>query len=116
MPRRVADHVAAAKLWGMERAGQMLDGALTTLESAPRQPPGLATSSNGALDTAVSKEMSTVGQRLFDNAYVRSIEALLATPARPGEVVGLASAAVNGLTGEPPVCRNGKYAVDGKCP
>jgi hypothetical protein len=73
-----ADHVAAAKLWGMERAGQMLDGALTTLESAPRQPPGLATSSNGALDTAVSKEMSTVGQRLFDNAYVRSIEALLA--------------------------------------
>lgn len=74
-----ADREATAALWGPERASRMLDSALAKLESAPREPFGPASNSpsSAVVETAVSKEMSTVGQRLFDNAYVRSIEALL---------------------------------------
>lgn len=74
-----ADHQAAAALWGQDAAARLLDAALQTLGSTTAVPHGLAKAdaAGGTLDTAVFREMNTVGERLFDNAYFRSIEALM---------------------------------------
>lgn len=74
-----ADHSAASDLWGPQVAAEMLDRTTRTIEATPRLLPGPASADvpGHPLDTAVSREMTTVGQRLFDNAYFRSIEALM---------------------------------------
>jgi hypothetical protein len=77
------DHQAAAALWGQEKASRLLDAAIGALDAKTHMPPGFVHpapdgSAHGPLDTAVSREMATVGHRLFDNAYFRSIEALMA--------------------------------------
>jgi hypothetical protein len=70
-----ADHQAASELWGPDDATRLLESALTITQVPDG--PGMRSTAGSAVDTAVSREMATVGQRLFHNAYFRSIEALL---------------------------------------
>jgi hypothetical protein len=74
-----SEHRAAASLWGAGDASRMLDNALRMLDSTTGVTPvAMGRSATvGQVDTAVSREMTTVGRRLVDNAYVRSIEALV---------------------------------------
>jgi len=74
------EYHAVAEFWSPAVASRMLEVALnlldTTLQDTPMAPFG-APAAGGAIDTAVSREMATVSQRLFDNPYFRSIEALM---------------------------------------
>ncbi len=74
------EHAAVAQLWGDSAAARILDTALGLQNSARHAapsphaaPPAVPAA---AVDTAVAQEMSSVSQRLFGNAYFRSIEAL----------------------------------------
>jgi Domain of unknown function (DUF4400) len=75
-----AEHQAASRFWGDEPAMRMLSRALSVQDTARRASP-VPSSSNapalGAVDGAVAQEMASVNQRLFNNAYFRSIDALL---------------------------------------
>ena len=74
-----AEHQAAARFWGDEAAMRMLSRALSVQDSA-RQASPVPSSADapalGAVDGAVAQEMASVNQRLFNNAYFRSIDAL----------------------------------------
>ena len=75
-----AEHSAAAAFWGEAPATHMLSRALSVQESARSATP--LPSSGDAPDIkgvngAVANEMASVNQRLFNNAYFRSIDALL---------------------------------------
>lgn len=74
------EHEAASAYWGGEPAARMLNRALrmqeTTAEVAPIPAATDAPSSPG-INAAVSREMSSVNQRLFNNAYFRAVDALL---------------------------------------
>ncbi|MFY9327509.1 MAG: DUF4400 domain-containing protein [Georgfuchsia sp.] len=74
------EHEAAAAYWGTNPAMRMLDRAVgmqaatasvTPIPAAKDAP--ATTSVNGA----ISHEMSSVNQRLFNNSYFRSVDALL---------------------------------------
>ncbi len=74
------DHASIVELWDAAVAARILDTALGLQDSARRAAPSPhaapSAASAAAVDTAVAHEMSSVSQRLFDNAYFRSIEAL----------------------------------------
>ena len=74
------EHQATAAFWGEAPALRILSRALglqdaarqaTPVPSAADAPPSIA------LGGAVAHEMASVNQRLFDNAYFRSIDALV---------------------------------------
>jgi hypothetical protein len=75
-----AEHQATARYWGDEPATRMLSRALSVQDTA-RQASPMPSSSDapalGAVDGAVAQEMASVNQRLFNNTYFRSIDALL---------------------------------------
>ncbi|TXH53022.1 MAG: DUF4400 domain-containing protein [Burkholderiaceae bacterium] len=71
---------AIGRFWGDSTSMRILSRALTTADSAQRASPvpqlSAAPSSN-SVSGAVSIEMASVNQRLFNSAYFRSIDALL---------------------------------------
>ena len=75
-----AEHEAAAAYWGDEPATRMLNRSLkmqeTTAEITPI-PAAKDAPSPAGVNGAVSREMYSVNQRLFNNAYFRSVDALL---------------------------------------
>lgn len=75
-----AEHQAAARFWGDEPALRMLSHALSVQDTARQASPVPSAGDApalGAVDGAVAREMASVNQRLFNNAYFRSIDALL---------------------------------------
>ncbi len=75
-----AEHAAAAAYWGGDPATRMLNRALTMQETTAEVNPIPATKdapSPAGVNGAVSREMSSVNQRLFNNAYFRAVDALL---------------------------------------
>lgn len=89
-----AEHAATADLWGQDVADAILRQALALHGHAagaapvPRagdapaaaSPPGSAagtSAASSAAHRAAAREMAAVSRRLFDNAYFRSVEALL---------------------------------------
>lgn len=74
-----AEHAAALEIWGAAAATRMLDRALRMQDSTAAGSPAAALSGvdSSGLQSAVAVELRTVNQRLFDNAYFRSVDALL---------------------------------------
>ena len=75
-----AEHEAAAAYWGAEPATRMLDRAMRMQDSTAQVTPIPAAKdapSPAGVNGAVSREMSSVNQRLFNNAYFRAVDALL---------------------------------------
>ncbi|MCU0810951.1 MAG: hypothetical protein CVU34_01265 [Betaproteobacteria bacterium HGW-Betaproteobacteria-7] len=75
-----AEHEAAAAYWGAEPATRMLNRAMRMQDSTAEVTPIPAAKdapSPAGVNGAVSREMSSVNQRLFNNAYFRSVDALL---------------------------------------
>ena len=76
-----AEHALNADFWGREPAmrilSRMLELQAVANEVAPIPTQAKAAVPN-AIDVAVGKQMAEVNARLFDNAYFRSVEALLA--------------------------------------
>ena len=75
-----AEHAAAAAYWGGDPATRMLNRALTMQETMAEVTPIPATKdapSPAGVNGAVSREMSSVNQRLFNNAYFRAVDTLL---------------------------------------
>jgi hypothetical protein len=74
------EHESIAQLWNDAVAARILDTALGLQDSARHAAPSPYAAppdaSAAAVDTAVAGAMSSVSQRLFGNAYFRSIEAL----------------------------------------
>ena len=74
------EHQATAAFWGEAPALRILSRALG-MQDAARQatpvPSAAAALPASALGGAVAHEMASVSQRLFDNAYFRSIDALV---------------------------------------
>lgn len=75
-----AEQQAMAKLWGDATAARILSRALslqdTAREATPVPTPESALAV-GKVNGAVALEMASVNQRLFNNAYFRSIDALV---------------------------------------
>jgi hypothetical protein len=75
-----AEHEAAAAYWGDEPATRMLNRSLRMQETTAAVTPIPAAKDAPApagVNGAVSREMYSVNQRLFNNAYFRSVDALL---------------------------------------
>ena len=76
-----AEHALNADFWGREPAmrilSRMLELQAVANEVAPIPTQAKAAASN-AIDVTVGKQMSEVNARLFNNAYFRSVETLLA--------------------------------------
>ena len=75
-----AEYEAAAAYWGAEPATRMLDRAMRMQDSTAQVTPIPAAKdapSPAGVNGAVSREMSSVNQRLFNNAYFRAVDALL---------------------------------------
>jgi hypothetical protein len=75
-----AEHEAASAYWGAEPATRMLDRAMSMQDSTAQVTPIPAAKdapSPAGVNAAVSREMSSVNQRLFNNAYFRAVDALL---------------------------------------
>ena len=75
-----SEHAAAAAYWGDDSAARMLARALAmqdTATDAASLPSPASLPPAGAIDIAIAHEMASVNRRLFDNAYFRSIDALL---------------------------------------
>ncbi len=75
-----AEYEAAAAYWGAEPATRMLDRAMRMQDSTAQVTPIPAAKdapSTAGVNAAVSQEMSSVNQRLFNNAYFRAVDALL---------------------------------------
>ena len=74
------EHQATAAFWGEAPALRILSRALG-MQDAARQatpvPSAADAPPSSALDGAVAHEMASVNQRLLDNAYFRSIDALV---------------------------------------
>ncbi|MDR3455678.1 MAG: DUF4400 domain-containing protein [Rhodoferax sp.] len=74
------EHEATTAFWGSEPAARILARAVrmqdATVEVTPIPKASVAPSSTG-VNNAVAKEMASVNQRLFNNPYFRSIDALL---------------------------------------
>lgn len=75
-----AEYKTAADFWGEDAAMRMLSRAMRAQDSARQITPvpssQYAVPAN-AVNNAVSREMASVNERLFNNAYFRSIDALL---------------------------------------
>jgi hypothetical protein len=74
------EHEATAAYWGDGPALRILSRGLSVQDSARQAahiPSAGDASPVNAVNGAVAREMATVNQRLFDNAYFRSIDALL---------------------------------------
>ena len=70
-----AEHEAATAYWGAEPATRMLDRAMRMQDSTAEVTPIPAAKdapSPAGVNGAVSREMSSVNQRLFNNAYFRA--------------------------------------------
>ena len=75
-----AEHEAATVYWGTESATRMLDRAVSmqaATASVTPIPAAKDAPSPSSVNSAVSQEMSSVNQRLFNNPYFRSVDALL---------------------------------------
>ncbi len=75
-----AEYEAAAAYWGAEPATRMLDRAMRMQDSTAQVTPIPAAKdapSPAGVNGAVSREISSVNQRLFNNAYFRAVDALL---------------------------------------
>jgi Domain of unknown function (DUF4400) len=75
-----AEHEAMTAFWGVAPASRILSRALSLQDSAREVTPVPSASDAppaNALDSAVTQEMTSLNQRLFDNAYFRSIDALV---------------------------------------
>ena len=75
-----AEHEAATAYWGAEPATRMLDRAMRMQDSTAEVTPIPAAKdapSPAGVNGAVSREMSSVNQRLFNNTYFRAVDALL---------------------------------------
>lgn len=75
-----AEHQTMTAFWGDAPASRILSRALSLQDSAREATPVPSSSdapSASALDSAVAQEMTSLNQRLFDNAYFRSIDALV---------------------------------------
>lgn len=75
-----SEHAAAGEFWSSVSAYRMLDRALRLQSGAAAASPIPSVSDmhgSAGIDDAVSREMASVGQRLFDNEYFRSVDALL---------------------------------------
>lgn len=75
-----AEHLATAEFWGAAPALRILSRALSVQDSARQATPVPSAADAppvNAVDGAVAREMATVNQRLFNNAYFRSIDALV---------------------------------------
>jgi hypothetical protein len=74
------EHEAAAAYWGAEPATRMLDRAMRMQDSTAQVTPIPAAKdapSPASVNGAVSREISSVNQRLFNNAYFHAVDALL---------------------------------------
>lgn len=75
-----AEYKTAAGFWGEDAALRMLSRAMTTQDTARKVTP-IPSSRDGvpsnAVNSAVGQEMASVNERLFNNPYFRSIDALL---------------------------------------
>lgn len=74
------EHAAATEYWGPEVATQLLDRAIRMQGAAHEASPvprSTDAPGNAAVQAAVAVELSSVNQRLFNNAYFRSVDALL---------------------------------------
>ena len=75
-----AEHELATAYWGAEPATRMLDRTLGMQEATAQVTPVPAAHdapSTAGVNGAVAREMASVNQRLFNNAYFRSVDALL---------------------------------------
>lgn len=75
-----AEHEAAVVYWGSDPAARMLDRAIRMQETIADVTPIPATNDAlppASVNGAVSREMSSVNYRLFNNPYFRSVDALL---------------------------------------
>lgn len=75
-----AEHRAMTAFWGDAPALRILSRSLSMQDSARQATPVPAAADAppaSAVDGAVAREMASVNQRLFDNAYFRSIDALV---------------------------------------
>ena len=75
-----AEHKAATAYWGIESATRVLDRAVSmqaATASVTPIPAAKDAPSPDRVNSAVSQEMSSVNQRLFNNPYFRSVDALL---------------------------------------
>lgn len=75
-----AEHEAATAYWGSDPATRMLDRAMSMQSSAAEVTPiptAQDAPSPAGVNGAVSREMSSVNQRLLNNTYFRSVDALL---------------------------------------
>ncbi|OGB03665.1 MAG: hypothetical protein A3E52_02990 [Burkholderiales bacterium RIFCSPHIGHO2_12_FULL_63_20] len=74
------EYTHAAEFWGKDAGTRMLSRAMSMQESA-RQASPVPSSKDaapvGGVNAAVGQEMASVNQRLFNNPYFRSIDALL---------------------------------------
>lgn len=74
------EHQATTEFWGAAPALRILERALSVQDSARQASPVPSTGDAppvNAVDGAVAHEMVSVNQRLFNNAYFRSIDALV---------------------------------------
>ena len=75
-----AEHDATVEFWGRDPATRILSRALSVQDAArdatPVPSPTAAPAASG-VNGAVASEMASVNQRLFNNAYFRSIDALV---------------------------------------
>ncbi|MCU7370027.1 DUF4400 domain-containing protein [Paucibacter sp. O1-1] len=75
-----SEHGAAIDFWGPEPAHRILDRAMRMQSDAAAASPipsGHDKPRAPGLNSAVATEMASVNQRLFNNAYFRSVDALL---------------------------------------
>ena len=75
-----AEHAAAVAYWGSGPAARMLDRSLRMQETIADVTPIPATGNGlptASVNGAVAREMSSANQRLFNNPYFRSVDALL---------------------------------------
>jgi hypothetical protein len=73
-----AEHALNADFWGPEPAMRILSRMLDLQVVATQVTPVPTEAKAAAIDLAVGKHMSDVNARLFNNAYFRSVETLLA--------------------------------------
>ncbi len=75
-----SEHETVTAFWGDAPASRILSRALSLQDSARQVTPVPSPSDAppaSAVDSAVAQEMTSLNRRLFDNAYFRSIDALV---------------------------------------
>lgn len=72
-----AEHGLQGAAWGRAHAGQALERALSIAERPVAAPMIGTGGGQGRVMTAAGRQFETVGKRLFDSDYLRSVNALL---------------------------------------